>query len=79
MKNIRERVEKILIDGYGLDESDLVDSASFETDLGLDSLDRVEMVMNIEKEFLIAIPDEIAADSIETIGALLDYLEGLEG
>jgi len=76
MKNIRERVEKILINEFNLESEHLIDAANFESDLGFDGLDKVEFIMEIEKEFDIPIPDK-KLDSIQTIGEILDYLEEL--
>jgi acyl carrier protein len=74
MQEISERVKKIVIEHLGVDETKVVDSASFVDDLGSDSLDRVEMVMKFEEEFGIEIPDD-AAESITTVKSAIEYIE----
>ena len=66
MSDIAERVKKIVVEHLGVDESKVVDDASFMDDLGADSLDTVELVMAFEEEFGCAIPDT-AADKILTV------------
>jgi acyl carrier protein len=58
----------------GVDEAEVTDSASFTNDLGADSLDTVELIMEFEKEFNIAIPDE-QAENIQTVGDSISYIE----
>ena len=58
MSNIAERVSKIIVDKLGVDESEVTQEASFTNDLGADSLDTVELIMEFEKEFDISIPDD---------------------
>ncbi len=60
MSNIAERVKKIVVEHLGVDESKVVDSASFIDDLGADSLDTVELVMAFEEDFGVSIPDDAA-------------------
>ena len=60
MSNIAEKVTKIIVDKLGVDESEVSAEASFTNDLGADSLDTVELIMEFEKEFDISIPDEEA-------------------
>ena len=60
MATIAERVKKIIVDKLGVEESQVTSEASFTTDLGADSLDTVELIMEFEKEFNISIPDEQA-------------------
>ena len=73
MSDIADRVKKIIIDKLGVDESEVATSASFTNDLGADSLDTVELIMEFEKEFNLSIPDE-QAEKIETVGHAIDYL-----
>ena len=74
MSDIASRVKKIIIDKLGVDESEVTPEASFTNDLGADSLDTVELIMEFEKEFNISIPDD-QAESITTVGEAIDYLE----
>jgi len=74
MSNIAERVNKIIVDKLGVDESEVTKEASFTNDLGADSLDTVELIMEFEKEFDISIPDE-QAENIQTVGQAVGYLE----
>ncbi|MFT4758051.1 MAG: acyl carrier protein [Paraglaciecola sp.] len=74
MANIAERVSKIIVDKLGVDAGEVVADASFTNDLGADSLDTVELIMEFEKEFDISIPDE-EAENIQTVGNAITYLE----
>jgi acyl carrier protein len=74
MSNISERVTKIIIDKLGVEASEVTSEASFTNDLGADSLDTVELIMEFEKEFDISIPDE-QAENIQTVGQAVAYLE----
>ncbi len=74
MATIAERVKKIIVDKLGVEESQVTSEASFTTDLGADSLDTVELIMEFEKEFNISIPDE-QAETITTVGQAVEYLE----
>lgn len=74
MADIASRVKKIIIDKLGVDESEVSSEASFTNDLGADSLDTVELIMEFEKEFSISIPDE-QAEGITTVGEAIAYLE----
>ncbi len=74
MSSITERVQKIIVDKLGVDASEVTREASFTNDLGADSLDTVELIMEFEKEFDISIPDE-DAEKIATVGLAIDYLE----
>ena len=74
MANIADKLKKIIVDKLGVDESEISDAASFQNDLGADSLDTVELIMEFEKEFDIAIPDE-EAEKIATVGDAVAYLE----
>lgn len=70
---IFEKVQKIVADQLSVDASEVVPNASFANDLGADSLDTVELVMALEEEFDIEIPDE-AAEQIATVQAAVDYI-----
>jgi len=73
MSNVQERVAKIIVDKLGVDESEVTGEASFTNDLGADSLDTVELIMEFEKEFDISIPDE-SAEKIQTVEDAVTYL-----
>ncbi len=72
--DIEETVKSIIVDKLGVDDSDVTPEASFTNDLGADSLDTVELIMEFEKEFDLTIPDE-EAEEIATVGDAIDYLE----
>ena len=74
MSEISERVTAIIVDKLGVNEAEVKPEASFTTDLGADSLDTVELVMEFEKEFGITIPDE-KAETIQTVGDAIAYIE----
>ena len=74
MADITSSVKKIIVDKLGVDESEVTREANFTSDLGADSLDTVELIMEFEKEFNISIPDE-QAETITTVGQAIDYLE----
>jgi acyl carrier protein len=74
MSDIAARVKKIIVDKLGVDEAEVNNDASFTNDLGADSLDTVELIMEFEKEFNISIPDE-QAETITTVGQAVAYLE----
>ena len=74
MSNIENRVKEIIIDKLGVEASEVSAAASFHNDLGADSLDTVELIMEFEKEFNISIPDE-AAEKIVTVGDSVKYLQ----
>jgi acyl carrier protein len=74
MSNISSRVKSIIVDKLGVDESEVVPEASFTNDLGADSLDTVELIMEFEKEFEIAISDQ-DAEKIGTVGDAIEYME----
>ena len=73
MSEIAEKVNGIIVDKLGVDTAEVTNDASFANDLGADSLDTVELIMEFEKEFNISIPDE-AAEKIVTVGNAIDYL-----
>lgn len=74
MSSIAEKVTSIIVDKLGVEESEVTPEASFTNDLGADSLDTVELIMEFEKEFNVAIPDE-KAENIATVGDAIKYLE----
>ena len=74
MSEIAEKVKKIIVDRLGVDESEVTPESSFTNDLGADSLDTVELIMEFEKEFDISIPDE-EAEKIQTVGHAVAYVE----
>ncbi|MFQ5335660.1 MAG: acyl carrier protein, partial [Flavobacteriales bacterium] len=67
MSDVKSRVIAIIVDKLGVDEADVTEGANFTNDLGADSLDTVELIMEFEKEFNIAIPDD-QAEHIATVG-----------
>ncbi len=73
--NVEEKVKEIVMDKLGVEESQVTPEASFQNDLGADSLDIVELVMGFEQEFNISIPDE-DAEKITTVGDAVTYLSG---
>lgn len=73
MSNIAERVSKIIVDKLGVEESDVTPDASFIGDLGADSLDTVELIMEFEKEFDVSIPDD-QAENIQTVGQAIEFI-----
>lgn len=74
MSEIASKVQKIIVDKLGVEESEVVPTASFTNDLGADSLDTVELIMEFEKEFGITIPDD-QAEKIGTVGDAVSYIE----
>ncbi|MDD6890243.1 MAG: acyl carrier protein [Bacteroidales bacterium] len=74
MSEIASRVKTIIVDKLGVDENQVTESAAFTTDLGADSLDTVELIMEFEKEFGVTIPDE-DAEKIATVGDAINYIE----
>ncbi|MEO0469358.1 MAG: acyl carrier protein [Bacteroidota bacterium] len=74
MASIAEKVTSIIVEKLGVEESEVTPEASFANDLGADSLDTVELIMEFEKEFNLNIPDE-AAEKIVTVGDSISYLE----
>ncbi|MFM1894014.1 MAG: acyl carrier protein [Flavobacteriales bacterium] len=74
MSDIRNKVIAIIVDKLNVEESEVTDAASFTNDLGADSLDTVELIMEFEKQFGISIPDE-QAETIQTVGDAVSYIE----
>ena len=74
MSEIASKVQKIIVDKLGVEESEVVATASFTNDLGADSLDTVELIMEFEKEFGISSPDD-QAEKIQTVGDAVSYIE----
>ena len=74
MSSIKEKVTKIIIEKLGVEASEVTMEASFTNDLGADSLDTVELIMEIEKEFDLSIPDD-EAENIQTVGQCIEHLE----
>ncbi len=74
MSDVKSRVMSIIVDKLGVAEDEVTAEASFTNDLGADSLDTVELIMEFEKEFNIAIPDD-QAEKIATVGDAVKYIE----
>jgi acyl carrier protein len=74
MSDVKSKVVSIIVDKLGVEESEVAEAASFTNDLGADSLDTVELIMEFEKEFNIAIPDD-QAENIQTVGDAIKYIE----
>ena len=77
MSEIATKVVSIITDKLGVEEAAVTPEASFTNDLGADSLDTVELIMEFEKEFEISIPDE-SAEKIATVGDAIKYIEDLK-
>ncbi len=73
-QEISDKVKSIIVEKLGVDEADVTESANFTNDLGADSLDTVELIMEFEKEFDVSIPDE-DAENIATVGDAIKYLQ----
>lgn len=73
MSSVENRVKKIVVEQLGVKEDDVKNAASFVDDLGADSLDTVELVMALEEEFEIEIPDEVA-EKITTVQEAIDHI-----
>ena len=74
MADVKEKVVSIIVDKLGVNPEDVTETASFTNDLGADSLDTVELIMEFEKEFNVTIPDD-QAEKISTVGDALKYIE----
>ena len=75
MSDVTTKVKAIIVDKLGVDEAEVTNEASFTNDLGADSLDTVELIMELEKEFDIQIPDD-EAEGIATVGDAIKFVEG---
>ncbi len=75
MSETAEKVKAIIVDKLGVDASLVTETANFTADLGADSLDTVELIMEFEKAFNISIPDDEADDTIQTVGDAINYIE----
>ena len=78
MSALAEKVKAIIVDKLGVAEAEVTPEASFTNDLGADSLDTVELIMEFEKQFEVTIPDD-AAEKIQTVGAAIEYIEAQKG
>ena len=74
MSEVASRVKAIIVDKLSVEETEVTNEASFTNDLGADSLDTVELIMEFEKEFGISIPDD-QAEKITTVGEAIAYIE----
>ena len=74
MSDIATRVKKIIVDKLGVEEAEVTNEASFTNDLGADSLDTVELIMALEEEFGVEVPDE-QAEKLLTVGDVTKYIE----
>lgn len=73
MADIKAKVTEIIVNKLGVEETQITDSASFTKDLGADSLDTVELIMEFEKEFDLTIEDD-EAENIQTVGSVVDFI-----
>ena len=78
MSDVESKVKEIIVDKLTVDEAEVTPTAEFSKDLGADSLDTVELIMEFEKEFGISIPDE-DAEKITTVGDAIAYIENHQG
>jgi acyl carrier protein len=76
MSEVASKVKAIIVDKLGVEESEVTPEASFTNDLGADSLDTVELIMEFEKEFGISIPDD-QAEKITTVGDAIAHIEAV--
>jgi acyl carrier protein len=76
MSEVASKVKAIIVDKLGVEESEVTPQASFTNDLGADSLDTVELIMEFEKEFSISIPDD-QAEKITTVGDAISHIESV--
>jgi len=75
MSEVANKVKAIIVDKLGVDAAEVTETASFTNDLGADSLDTVELIMEFEKAFNITIPDDEAGERIQTVGDAIAYIE----
>lgn len=75
MSSVADKVKAIIVDKLGVSPDEVTENASFTADLGADSLDTVELIMEFEKAFEITIPDEDASEKIATVGDAVKYIE----
>jgi len=78
MSDVQSKVTAIIVDKLGVDASEVTTEASFTNDLGADSLDTVELIMEFEREFNISIPDD-QAEKIGTVGQAVEYIQNNAG
>jgi acyl carrier protein len=78
MSEIKDKIVAIIVDKLGVEPGEVTNEASFTNDLGADSLDTVELIMEFEKEFNLAIPDD-QAEKIATVGDAIKYIEENKG
>jgi len=78
MSDVSARVKAIIVDKLGVEETEVTPEASFTNDLGADSLDTVELIMEFEKEFGLSIPDD-QAEKISTVGDAISFIEAKSG
>jgi len=78
MSDVQAKVTAIIVDKLGVDEAEVTKEASFTNDLGADSLDTVELIMEFEREFNISIPDD-QAEKIGTVGQAVEYIQNNVG
>ena len=79
MSAVSDKVKAIIVDKLGISPEEVTENASITNDLGADSLDTVELIMEFEKAFNITIPDEDAGEKIATVGDAVKYIEGKLG
>ena len=77
MSQIADRVKEIIVDKLAVDENEVTPEASFTTDLGADRLDTVELIIELEKDFEISIPED-EAQKIQTVGDAIAYIENVK-
>ena len=77
MSDVTTKIKAIIVDKLGVDEAEVTTTANFTDDLGADSLDTVELIMEFEKEFDVQIPDD-KAEAIATVGDAVSFIEGAE-
>ena len=75
MATVAEKVKEIIVDKLGVAPEAVTENASFNNDLGADSLDTVELIMEFEKAFDITSPDEDASEEVTTVGDVIKYIE----